>query len=148
MDKKNTRIVNALLKNARISISDLVKEACLSAPATAERLRKLEEQGVITGYKAIVDLRTMGHAVSAVIRVKPFAGKEPKVIKYIQASESILKAYNVTGEYAFVLEVSLASTTVLDTMLEEMSQFCITDTSVILSDVTGDDFRISSGERQ
>ena len=67
-----------------------------------------------------------------------------KVIKYIQASESILKAYNVTGEYAFVLEVSLASTTVLDTMLEEMSQFCITDTSVILSDVTGDDFRISS----
>ena len=133
MDKKNTKIINVLLKNARISIADLAKEACLSAPATAERLRKLEEQGVITGYAAKVDLTALGHAVSAVVRIKPFVGCEPKVIRFIQSKQCVVSAYNVTGEYAFVMEVSLESTKNLDALLELMSEFSHTDTSVILS---------------
>lgn len=146
MDKKNTKIVNVLLKNARISISDLAKEVCLSAPATAERLKKLEEQGVINGYAAKVDLTALGHAVSAVIRVKPFVGCEPKVVRFIQQQKCIVSAYNVTGEYAFVIEVSLGSTKSLDALLESMSQFSLTDTAVILSALNCEHFDVDTEE--
>jgi len=86
-----------------------------------------------TGYAAKVDLTALGHAVSAVVRIKPFVGREPKVIRFIQSQQCVVSAYNVTGEYAFVMEVSLESTKTLDALLESMSEFSHTDTSVILS---------------
>ena len=135
MDKKNVIILQALQQNARISMAELATKACLSAPATAERVRKLEEQGIIKGYSADIDYAQADHNLTALVRIKPFSGNEPGVIRFLKASPHVVNVLNVTGEYAFVASVSVRAMSVLDTLLEALSQLGVTDTSVVLSEV-------------
>ena len=136
MDKKNQRIIEILQQDGRISLAELSKLVHLSAPAVAERLKRLEEQNVIKGYKATVNNSAVGLPIQAIVRVKPFSGNEPKLFEYVKQNTSISKAYNVTGEYAAVLEVAVSNMTMLDKLLEDLSTLGESDTSVVLSELT------------
>jgi len=138
MDAINWKIVTNLQQDGRISFAELGKLVHLSAPAVAERVKKLEEAGIITGYKASVNLERLGYPIMAMIQVKTFLGKEKEFIRLSKSSSEILECYNVTGDKAFLLKVTVATMSKLDSLLEEFSTISETSTMIVLSNIVAD----------
>ena len=136
MDKINANIIEILQANARISISELAKQVHLSAPAVAERARRLEEHNIISGYHARVDITELGYPIEAMVQVKVFAGKEPLFIAFAKQRSEIIECYNVTGEAAFICKIAILSMKTLDAFLEELSSIGESNTMMILSEIS------------
>lgn len=138
MDKINREILKTLQKNGRISFADLGKKVHLSAPAVTERVKKLEETGVIKGYRASIDFEQLGYPIEAMIQAKVFLGKESTFIKLAKSKKEVIECYNVTGDKAFLLKVIVPAMARLDALLEEFSHISETSTMVVLSHVIQD----------
>ena len=137
MDKINREILDTLQRNGRISFADLGKKVHLSAPAVTERVKKLEDAGVITGYRASVNLERLGYPIEVMIQVKVFLGKEALFIQLAKSRSEIIECFNVTGDKAFLLKVIVPTMIKLDTLLAEFSLISETNTMVVLSQVVG-----------
>jgi Lrp/AsnC family leucine-responsive transcriptional regulator len=135
MDKINQKILTILRQNGRISFTELGKQVHLSAPAVAERVKKLEDTGVITGYSATVNFESMGYPIEAIIQAKVFLGKEANFIKLAKSRSEIIECLNVTGDKAFLIKVIVPSMSKLDALLEEFSDISETTTMVVLSHI-------------
>ncbi len=135
MDKINQKILTTLQQNGRISFAELGKKVHLSAPAVAERVKKLEDVGVITGYSASVSFESLGYPIETMIQAKVFLGKEASFIKLAKSRSEIIECYNVTGDKAFLLKVIVPTMSKLDALLEEFSLISETTTMVVLSHV-------------
>lgn len=132
MDKINLRIIRALSSDARVSFSELAKKVHLSAPAVAERVRKLEEDGVIAGYKAIVNLEKVGIPIRALIECEVHKAKERELKAKLLTFEEIIKIYNITGVTTFIVEVGVTKLSELDNVIERMLDYCDTNTKLIM----------------
>lgn len=131
LDAHDTRILAELQADARLTMSELGRRVHLSQPAVTERVRKLEVAGVITGYRATVDLGRLGYGIRALIRIG--RAEYARVIKLIQQTPECINAYNVTGEDSWVLEIAVIDVAHLDAVV---SKFCLlteTATSIILN---------------
>jgi len=131
LDAHDTRILAELQADARLTMSELGRRVHLSQPAVTERVRKLEAAGVITGYRATVDLGRLGYGIRALIRIG--RAEYARVIKLIQQTPECINAYNVTGEDSWVLEIAVIDVAHLDSVV---SKFCLlteTATSIILN---------------
>ena len=133
MDKTNWKLLKALEANARLSYAELGKLVHLSAPAVAERVRKLEESGVITGYGAKVNLEKVGIPITALVECQVYRTKEREFKDLILTLDEVITCYNVTGPYAFVLRVAVRSMSLLDELLERLIEFSDTNTMMILA---------------
>src|SRR6516165_4933168 len=121
MDSADRLIVDLLQRNARTTQSELARAVGLSQPAVAERIRKLEERGVITGYEARVDAAQLGLDVAAFIGVgiehpKFFEGFTKKV----EDLDEVLECHRVAGEDSYLLKVKTRNTRTLDKLLVEV----------------------------
>lgn len=133
LDVHDTRILAELQADARLSMAELGRRVHLSQPAVTERVRKLESAGVITGYRATVDLGRLGYGIRALIRVG--RAEYARVVKLVQQTPECINAYNVTGEDSWVLEIAVIDVAHLDAVV---SRFCLmteTATSIILNAV-------------
>lgn len=131
LDAHDTRILAELQADARLTMAELGRRVHLSQPAVTERVRKLEAAGVITGYRATVDLSRLGYGIRALIRIG--RAEYPRVVKLIQQTPECINAFNVTGEDSWVLEIAVIDVAHLDAVV---SKFCIlteTATSIILN---------------
>jgi len=131
LDAHDTRILAELQADARLTMSELGRRVHLSQPAVTERVRKLEAAGVITGYRATVDLGRLGYGIRAMIRIG--RAEYARVVKLIQQTPECINAYNVTGEDSWVLEIAVIDVAHLDAVV---SKFCLlteTATSIILN---------------
>ncbi|MBJ7539633.1 Lrp/AsnC family transcriptional regulator [Marinomonas transparens] len=133
MDAINWKLLRALEENARMSFSDLGKLVHLSAPAVAERVRKLEELGVITGYRAELNLEKAGIPITALVECQVYRTKERVFKALIMTLDEVVECYNVTGPYAFVLKVGVKSMSKLDELLERLIDLSDTNTMMIMS---------------
>lgn len=120
MDALDHRIVDMLQRDGRATQLELSRSVGLSQPAVAERIRKLEERGVITGYSARVDATKLGKDITAFIGVsiehpKYFEGFAKKVL----AMPDVLEAHRVAGQDSYILKVKTANTRTLDSLLVE-----------------------------
>ena len=120
MDEVDTEIVDLLQADARLTQAQIAKKVGLSQPSVAERIRKLEEQQVITGYTAKVDPRKLGKDITAFIGVaiehpKYFDGFARKVL----GLEEVLECHRVAGQDSYVLKVRTENTGTLDRLLTE-----------------------------
>src|SRR5512138_3896619 len=95
-DGYDTSILAELQADARLSMAELGRRVHLSQPAVAERVRKLESAGVITGYRATVDLGRLGYGIRAIMRVGRCDYQ--RFVKLLQQTPEVINAYNVTGE--------------------------------------------------
>jgi Lrp/AsnC family leucine-responsive transcriptional regulator len=138
LDATNWKIISILQQNARISFAELGKAVHLSAPAVAERVKKLEESGVVTGYTAQVDLDKLGYPIIAQVQARVFLGKEPEFIDFIKSITGVIECSNVTGEKAFLLKVVATSMKELDKLLESFSKLCETNSMIVLSQIVTD----------
>ena len=133
IDNINRRILKALQNNARISYAELGKQVHLSAPAIAERIRKLEQEGVIRGYSVSVDMDKLGLPVVAIVQCKVFRAMERQFKELLLTIPDIIECYNTTGEQAFVIKMATGSMARLDEILELFGDMSDTNTMMILS---------------
>jgi len=131
LDAHDTRILAELQADARLTMAELGRRVHLSQPAVTERVKKLEAAGVISGYRATVNLGKLGYGIRAIIRVG--RADYDLVVKLVQETPECVNAYNVTGEDSWILEIAVIDVSHLDAVV---TKFCIlteTATSIILN---------------
>jgi Lrp/AsnC family leucine-responsive transcriptional regulator len=131
MDDTDRRIVGELASDGRVSFAELGRRVSLSAPAVAERVQRLETAGVITGYRAEIDPRALGYALTAIIRIKPAAGQLPRIPELAAEIPEIGECHRITGEDCFFLTVHLRSIDDLGPLLDRFLVYGETTTSLI-----------------
>ncbi len=140
LDEKGKRLLRALQENARASYSNLAKKVGLSVPSVVERIRKFEDAGVITGYHAQVNLSTLGLPIKAVVRFQGTGTQMNEVAKVVQTMPEVTEAYRMTGDTCFMAIVHVPSVNHLEQLLDTMSRYGQTQTSIIVSTPVGKRF--------
>ena len=133
IDDIDRALLAYLVEDARASLKVLSARIGLSSPSTAERLKRLEERGVIQGYGARVDLNALGYSLQALVRIKPLPGMLHKVERMIQALPECIECDKVTGEDCFVMRLVVRSIDQLDGLLDGLSDYAQSNTAIIKS---------------
>jgi Lrp/AsnC family transcriptional regulator, leucine-responsive regulatory protein len=133
LDARNVQILALLAGNPRMSVSELARTVGMSAPATRERIQRMEDAGVIRGYRLEIDPVALGYPITAVIRVRPMPGKLPKIAELAVAMPQVMECHRITGEDCFVLKVGLDSLDNLDVILDQFLVYGQTTTSIVQS---------------
>ena len=111
----------------------LARAIGLSAPSVAERIRRLEEVGVITGYSASLDPKTLGYPLAAWLRIRPIPGRLQKVVEILDGIDQIVECDRVTGEDCFIAKVHARSVEDLERVIDRIIPYAMTNTSIIQS---------------
>jgi Lrp/AsnC family leucine-responsive transcriptional regulator len=133
LDTYDTRILAELQADARISLAELGRRVHLSQPAVAERVKKLEAAGVITGYRATVNLQALGYGIRALVRVGRCDFE--RMTRVVRERPEVVNAFNITGEDSWLLEIAVADVAHLDAVVSQFCLFAETSTSIILKTV-------------
>lgn len=132
-DKRNVELLSLLQSDPRLGISELARRVGMSAPAVRERVLRLEEAGIIRGYRVELDPAALGYPVSAYVRVRPAPGQLPKIVALAQSLPQVVECHRVTGDDCFVLKVYLPSIGDLDQVLDRFLAYGQTTTNIIQS---------------
>jgi Lrp/AsnC family leucine-responsive transcriptional regulator len=132
-DARNVELLRLLADDPRLGVSELARRVSLSAPATRERLLRLEEAKVVAGYRLLIDPAALGYPIAAFIRIRPSPGQLKKVIELAQATPQVVECHRVTGEDCFVLKAYLPALSELDELLDRFLVYGQTTTSLIQS---------------
>lgn len=135
LDQVDLKILQLLQENARLTYAELAKHVGLTAPAVTERIRKLEHAGVITGYRAEMDLRQMGFDVQALILIEVAYKDEQTFIRYVQGRQEVLECHHLLGQSAFSIKVCVKKMLDLEALIRELMKFGQTTTHILLSEV-------------
>jgi Lrp/AsnC family leucine-responsive transcriptional regulator len=133
LDTKDRLILEALQDDARQSLAALGKRIGLSQPAMSERVRKLEDAGVIEGYGARVDLRAVGIGLQAIIRIQTSHAGIGKYIRLFEDMPEVLQADRVTGEDCFIVRCAIAEPMDLQRVVDALAAYGTVTTSLVLS---------------
>ncbi len=131
IDSTDQLLLEALTRNARMSLKELAAHAGLSSPSAAERIRKLEERGVIRGFTVEIDPAALGYTLEAVVRIRPLPGKLHVVQKLIEEIPEVVACDKVTGDDCFVARLHARSMGELDSMLDRIADKASTNTSLV-----------------
>jgi Lrp/AsnC family leucine-responsive transcriptional regulator len=132
LDSISRRIVQELHGDARLRTAELARRVGLSPPAVAERLRRLEDSGALS-YRAEVDPRALGYAISAIVRVSP-STRDLRVIPEIARElPEVTECYRITGEDCYFMRVHLRSIVDLEPILDHFTPHGRTTTSIVHS---------------
>lgn len=119
--------------DARLSYAELGRRVGLSLPAVAERVRRMEEAGIITGYRAEVNPGAMGLSILAFIRLNVAGREYPVIIALIKELTEVLECHHLTGTDSFILKVTTSSIPHLESLITQLSTYGQTATSIVLS---------------
>jgi Lrp/AsnC family leucine-responsive transcriptional regulator len=135
LDEKDWIIIQLVQSDARVSFAEIGRHAGLSPPAAAERLRRLEDAGVIRGYHAKISPERLGLEMLAIVEMRINRAEYQRFQKAIQKLAWILECHHVAGRSSFYLKVAVPDAAGLELLIGHLSQFGDTATSVILSTV-------------
>jgi Lrp/AsnC family transcriptional regulator, leucine-responsive regulatory protein len=130
------RIVGLLSRNGRMSFTELARQAGLSVSAVHQRVRRLETDGVITGYVALYDHEVIGLPLTAFVSVKPFDPAAPdEVPEKLRNLDAIEACHSVAGDENYILKVRVASPAALEDLLQQIRSIAqvSTRTTIVLS---------------
>jgi len=133
LDETGWRILEELQGNARMTFSELGRRVALTAPAVAERVRRLEEAGIIKGYHMELDRDRLGLPVTAFIRITATGAACTALAEEIDTFPEVLECHRVTGEEAFIAKVTVASVLHLEGLIDRLMPYGETITSLVLS---------------
>lgn len=133
LDARNVEILALLEDDPRMSVSELARRVGMSAPATRERIQRMEEAGVIRGCRLEIDPAALGYPIAAFVRVRPMAGKLPKIAELAASLPQVVECHRITGEDCFILKVRLDSLDNLDVILDQFLAYGQTTTSIVQS---------------
>ncbi len=131
LDAIDQALISALMQDSRRSLKALGQISGLSAPSVAERLRRLEERGVISAYTLEVDPKFLGYQLQAIVRIRPLPGKLQEVERQILAIAEFTECDKVTGDDCFFARLQVRSMEQLDSLLDRLNQYAETNTSIV-----------------
>jgi Lrp/AsnC family leucine-responsive transcriptional regulator len=136
-DGTDARLLAELQQDARLTNAELGRRVSLSAPAVAERLRRLERDGVITGYRVEVDPKALGYSLGAIIRIRPSARQLPKVAELARETPEVVECHRITGEDCLFMRLHVRDVEHLEELLDRFIIYGQTTTSIVQSSPVG-----------
>jgi len=133
LDETGWHILEALQENARLSFSELGQRVGLSSPAVAERVRRMEDAGIITGYRAEVNTAKIGYPITAIMRMNSQGERSTRLTAFVREIPEILECYRVTGDDCHVMKVMVSSVEHLESLIDRLSVHGQVTTSIVLS---------------
>jgi Lrp/AsnC family transcriptional regulator, leucine-responsive regulatory protein len=133
LDAKNIALLRLLRDDPRRPISELARRVGMSGPAVRERVQRLEEAGVIRGYRLDIDPQAIGLPIAAIIRVRPAPGQLQRIAELARDMPNVTECHRITGDDCFILKIHLDAIDSLDGVLDRFLAFGTTTTSIIQS---------------
>lgn len=133
VDDTNWKILKQLQENARISMSDLSKKVGLSAPAVVERIKKMEDLGIIRGYYTQLSYIKTGYQLKAIITLKVFMGRLKPFLEKVTEFKEVINCFRITGNENIIMEVVLMNQKHLETFIDQLISYGETKTHIVLS---------------
>lgn len=146
LDGTSWKILELLQQNARLPFSEIGRQVGLSAPAVAERVRRMEEAGIIRGYRAEVDPGRLGYTLEVFIRAEITHSNHDAAIRYIAQLPNVLEFWNLTGRDGYLIRAVFRSVQELEQVLnQKLGVYGTTTTALVLSKPVA--FRVLSKEQ-
>lgn len=133
MDDTDWKILKTLQKNARVSYAELGRKINLTTPAVIERIRKLEDAGIIAGYRAEIDTAKVGLPITAFVRMSISGVDFSRIVKIANEAKEVLECHRGTGNDSFIMKVAVADVEHLQSLIDKLTPYGITTTSIVLS---------------
>ncbi|MBV1924983.1 MAG: Lrp/AsnC family transcriptional regulator [Dokdonia sp.] len=135
MDNTNIKILACLQHNARMTNAAISRDVGISSPAVAERIRKMEDLGIIKGYKAQIDPLALGYQMKAIITLRAFMGKLKPFLEAVKQWDEVVNCYRVTGNENIVMVVILKNQKHLEAFIDKIIGYGESKTQIVLSKV-------------
>lgn len=133
IDPIDRKILQELAADARLPFAELGRRVNLSPSAAGERVRQLESEGFIKGYRAEIDLEALGFTITAFVRLTCDGTRYRPFLKFVQTLDNVQECYHLTGGDAFLLKAMLSSVTQLEDLIERLLPYGTPTTSMVLS---------------
>jgi Lrp/AsnC family leucine-responsive transcriptional regulator len=133
LDDVGWKILHQLQQDARLSFAELGRRVGLSTPAVLERVRRMEDTGIILGYHAELDTAKVGMPITAFIRISVVGELLQRIIGIAANLDEVLECHRVTGTDSVVIKVGVSSVEHLQALFDQFSPYTATTTSIILS---------------
>ena len=138
IDELNWGILESIQDNARSSFATIGRKVGLTPPAVAERIKKMEDLGIINGYKTVISHTQTGYQLKAIITLRAFMGKLKPFLEAVKSFEEVINCYRITGNENIIMEVVLKDQFHLEKFIDKLIQYGETRTHIILSEVVSD----------
>ncbi|PKQ46130.1 Lrp/AsnC family transcriptional regulator [Confluentibacter flavum] len=135
IDNLNWKILKCLQQNARQSNAEIGRQVGVSSPAVSERIKKMEDLGVIQGYNTLISPFEIGYQLKAIITMRAFMGKLKPFLEKVKTYDEIVNCYRITGDENFVMEVVLKNQKHLELFIDQLIVYGETKTQIVLSHV-------------
>jgi Lrp/AsnC family leucine-responsive transcriptional regulator len=132
-DSTNLRLLEELQRDARLSLAELGRRVGLSSPAVADRLKRLEDEGVITGYHAEVNPRTLGYTLGVIIRIRPAPRQIAAVAQLARDTAEVVECHRVTGDDCYVMTAYVRDVEHLEQVIDQFVAYGQTTSSIMQS---------------
>lgn len=133
IDEIDWKIIKELQENARTSYAELGRRINLTTPAVIERIRKLEDAQIITGYRAEINAAKVGLPITAFVRMSISGVDYSRIIEVAEKSTEVLECHRGTGGDSFILKVAVSDVEHLQNLIDRLTPYGITTTSIVLS---------------
>ncbi len=133
LDETGWRILAALQADARQSYAAIAAAVGLTPPAVAHRMRRMEETGLIQGYRAEINRAALGDKLCAFVRIRAFPGQDAAVEAFAAARPEVLECHEVAGEDSYLLRVVAADVKALDRVVTDLAPYGTTHSLLVLS---------------
>ena len=127
------RLIAELQADARMSLAELGRRVGLSSPAVSERIRRLELEGVITGYRAEVNPRRVGYGLGVHIRIRPAPRQLADVAELARRTDEVVECHRVTGDDCFVMIAYVRDVEHLEELIDQFAAYGQTTSSIMQS---------------
>ncbi|OYX24810.1 MAG: ArsR family transcriptional regulator [Flavobacteriales bacterium 32-35-8] len=135
IDNLNWKILKCLQQNARQSNAEIGRQVGVSSPAVSERIKKMEDLGIIQGYNTLLSPFEIGYQLKAIITMRAFMGKLKPFLEKVKTYDEIVNCYRITGDENFVMEVVLKNQKHLEQFIDQLIVYGETKTQIVLSHV-------------
>ncbi len=135
VDATNWEILHCLQHNARLSNAEIGRKIGLSSPAVAERIKKMEDYGILKGYRAEVSYGKTGYQLKAIIALKAFMGRLKPFLLHVSEFKEVLNCYRITGNENIIMEVVLRDQIHLQEFIDRLIPYGEVKTHIILSNL-------------
>ena len=130
-DDIDRRLLTLLTANARLPLKELAAQVGLSSPSVSDRLRRLEEQGLIRAFTVEIDPAQLGYTLQAIVRIRPLPGRLHLVQRLIEEIPEITECDKVTGDDCFIARLMLRDISHLDRILDSIADKAETSTAIV-----------------
>lgn len=135
IDNLNWKILKCLQRNSRLSNTAIGKEVGISSPAVSERIKKMEDSGIIEGYFTSLSYFDVGYQLKAIITIRAFMGKLKPFLEKVKTFDEVINCYRITGHENIVMVVIFKNQRHLEQFIDQLIIYGETKTQIVLSDV-------------